>query len=219
MWKGHVFSNRQILMKVTGIQTNQGIRHFIHRLEKKELIKQIEIPSIEEENKKYSLVGITSHGMALAGKINRRGVEVSKIKHSQLLHKFLCQRVHLKAIDKGWKYVSGRWLESKWVGHKGVKRPDGMIIKPDNTKIAIEAERTVKSKCRYQQVIIHYLKMIKKGDVDKVWYVMPNEKTKHAVEQAMRSIRFLTITSSGEKQTYLLNDDIWGKFMFTGISP
>tara|TARA_R110002167_G_scaffold74753_1_gene209029 strand:+ start:805 stop:1182 length:378 start_codon:yes stop_codon:yes gene_type:complete len=96
-----VFTNRRMLMEVTGIITHKGIRHFIRRLEKMDLIKNIEIPSIEEEGKIYDLVGITTHGMALAGKVNRRGVEISKIKHSQLLHKFLCQRVHLNAIGKG----------------------------------------------------------------------------------------------------------------------
>ncbi len=94
-----------------------------------------------------------------------------------------------------------------------MKRPDGLIIKPGST-IAIEAERTVKSKYRYQQVIIHYLKMIKKGEFEKIWYVMPNEKTKHAVEQAMKSIESLTVISNGEKRSYPLNDSIWEKFEF-----
>ena len=94
--------------------------------------------------------------MAEANHLDRRGFEISKLKHSQLLHKFLCQQIHLQAIKQNHKYISGRWLTDEWFGGRNTKRPDAVIITQDNQKIAIEAERTIKSKYRYQQIIVQY---------------------------------------------------------------
>ena len=59
---------------------------------------------------------------------DRRGFELSKLKHSQLLHKFLCQQVHLQAIKQNHKFISGRWLTDEWFGGRNTKRPDAIII-------------------------------------------------------------------------------------------
>ena len=209
-----VYTNRQMLKEATGITSSQGIGHFIKRLEKLGLAKQINLPSVEDPNKTYKIIGITSQGMAEADHIDRRGFELSKLKHSQLLHKFLCQQVHLQAIKQNYKFISGRWLTDEWFGGKNTKRPDGIIITQDNQKIAIEAERTIKSKYRYQQIIVQYLKMIKANQISKVRYVMPDESKKIMVEKAIKSIKSVTVSTNGQKRQFNLTEDVWRWFEF-----
>ncbi len=55
---------------------------------------------------------------------------------------------------------------------------NAFIITQNNQNIAVEAERTIKSKYRYQQIIVQYLKMIKANQIAKVRYVMPDQKLK-----------------------------------------
>ena len=212
-----VYTNRQILREVTGITSSQGIGGFIKRLEKLGFAKEINLPSVEEPNKTYKIIGITQQGMAEAGFTDRRGFEMSKLKHSQLLHKFLCQKVHLEAIANNQQYISGRWLTSEWFGGKSIKRPDALIITHDNQKIAIEAERTIKSKYRYQEIIVQYLKMIKANQLHKIRYVMPDDNKAKIVEKAMKSISSVVITSSGQKRQFNLTDDVWQWFIFNKI--
>ncbi|QWU98525.1 TriL protein [Francisella salimarina] len=212
-----VYTNRQILKEVTGITSSQGIGGFIKRLEKLGFAKEINLPSVEEPNKTYKIIGITSQGMAEVGFTDRRGFELSKLKHSQLLHKFLCQQVHLQAISESQRFISGRWLTDEWFGGKNVKRPDAIIITQDNQKIAIEAERTIKSKYRYQQIIVQYLKMIKANQISKVRYVMPDQAKAKMVEKAIKSIKSVTVSTNGQKRLFTLNDDIWRWFYFETI--
>ncbi|AJI47356.1 hypothetical protein [Francisella philomiragia] len=212
-----VYTNRQILKEVTGITSSQGIGGFIKRLEKLGFSREINLPSVEEPNKTYKIIGITSQGMAEANCLDRRGFEISKLKHSQLLHKFLCQQVHLQAIKQNHKYISGRWLTDEWFGGKNVKRPDAIIITQDNQKIAIEAERTIKSKYRYQQIIVQYLKMIKANQITKVRYVTPDQAKAQMVEKAIKSIKSVTVSTNGQKRLFTLNDDVWKWFEFTPI--
>ena len=209
-----VYTNRQMLKEATGITSSQGIGHFIKRLEKLGLAKQINLPSVEDPNKTYKIIGITSQGMAEADHIDRRGFELSKLKHSQLLHKFLCQQVHLQAISENQKFISGRWLTDEWFGGRNTKRPDAIIITQDNQKIAIEAERTIKSKYRYQQIIVQYLKMIKANQISKVRYVMPDESKKIMVEKAIKSIKSVTVSTNGQKRQFNLTEDVWRWFEF-----
>jgi len=209
-----VYTNRQMLKEATGITSSQGIGHFIKRLEKLGLAKQINLPSVEDPNKTYKIIGITSQGMAEADHIDRRGFELSKLKHSQLLHKFLCQQVHLQAIKQNYKFISGRWLTDEWFGGRNTKRPDAIIITQHNQKIAIEAERTIKSKYRYQQIIVQYLKMIKANQISKVRYVMPDESKKIMVEKAIKSIKSVTVSTNGQKRQFNLTEDVWRWFEF-----
>ena len=209
-----IYTNRQILREVTGIKSSQGIGGFIKRLEKLSFAKEVNLPSVEEPHKTYKIIGITSQGMAEIGFTDRRGFELSKLKHSQLLHKFLCQQVHLQAISENQKFISGRWLTDEWFGGRNTKRPDAIIITQDNQKIAIEAERTIKSKYRYQQIIVQYLKMIKANQISKVRYVMPDESKKIMVEKAIKSIKSVTVSTNGQKRQFNLTEDVWRWFEF-----
>ncbi|MFC4891576.1 TriL protein [Pseudofrancisella aestuarii] len=204
-----LYTNRQILKEVTGITSSQGIGGFIKRLEKLGFAREINLPSVEEPNKTYKIIGINSQGMAEVNYIDRRGFEISKLKHSQLLHKFLCQQIHLQAVKQNHKYISGRWLTDEWFGGKNIKRPDAIIITQDNQKIAIEAERTIKSKYRYQQIIVQYLKIIKTGQISKVRYVMPDQAKAQMVEKAIKSIKSVTVSTNGQKRLFNLTDEVW----------
>ena len=79
---------------------------------------------------------------------------------------------------------------------------------------AIEAERTIKSKYRYQQIIVQYLKMIKANQINKVRYVMPDESKKIMVEKAMKSIKSVTVSTNGQKRQFNLTEDVWRWFEF-----
>lgn len=109
-----------------------------------------------------TLWGITQDGIAVVlqpeDTIFPARFEPAKLKGWSLNHHLDNQRAHLILAQKGaTNWINGdrnTFLNQFKVKH----RPDGLITLPNGKRIAIETERSLKTKARYQQIIASHLR-------------------------------------------------------------
>ncbi|WP_117309094.1 MobC family replication-relaxation protein, partial [Klebsiella pneumoniae] len=144
-----------------------------------------------------SLWGITSDGLAVVltpdDKIFPPRFEPSKITGWTLEHHLDNQAARLILEKKG---ASG-WINgdrATFLSQYQVKhRPDGLIILPGSTVIAIETERRLKTRARYQSIIASHLLARTRKLWIHVFYVIPDPQKKRALELLFDSIRHVII--------------------------
>jgi hypothetical protein len=146
---------------------------------------------------KISLWGITSDGLAVVlthdDAIFPARFEPSKITGWTLEHHLDNQAVRLileKKGASGWVNGDRTTFHSRYqVSH----RPDGLITLPDGTVIAIETERRLKTKARYQSIIASHLLARTRKDWIYVFYIVPDPQKKRAIELLFDSIKYVIV--------------------------
>ena len=156
----------------------------------------------------FLLWGITSNGIHAAVNAHYKVTdwncfEPSKVKILTLDHQLDIQRIHAMCIQKEIGFIPGRMLGSRAAADKV---PDG-VITINGTRIAIEVERNVKSKRRYDSIIYNYLKAIKAGEYESVIYVMPDEAKCEQVKNAFYSINKITMVINGIKKPLIITPE------------
>lgn len=137
----------------------------------------------------FMLWGITPHGLGMAYEedepmLERPYFDRSKVTISTVNHTLDLQAAQLRATKAGWQ----EWLNGRFIGNSHPdKRPDALVTSPEGHKVAIEIERTIKTRKRYEQVISTYLQAIKQKDYDYVIYLSPTEITSN-LERFFRQI-------------------------------
>ena len=142
------------------------------KLERDKLIKAHYI-----EELKFKIWGITSDGLLQSWQDHelmqdRVYFQPSKIKPVMIQHHLDLQQARFNAEDNEWT----NWLPGKLLSKNITKRPDAVAHDVKNQVIAIEVERTVKTKRRYEAIFSHYLQAIKLNEYDSVHYVCPSKK-------------------------------------------
>lgn len=139
------------------------------RLERIQLIKPYPVVELN-----FTIWGITTTGLLHAWQDNelmqyRAHFEPSKIKPVMIQHHLDLQLARMKAQAAGWH----NWQLGKFFPAKIGKRPDAVTESPSQTRVAVELERTVKTKKRYEAIFSIYLQAIKRGEFEYVHYVCP----------------------------------------------
>ncbi len=146
---------------------------------------------------KISLWGITSDGLAVVitpeDNVFPARFEPSKVSSWTLEHHLDNQLVRLILEKKGaygWVNGDGPTFRSLYqVKH----RPDGVITLPDGTVIAIETERRLKTKARYQSIITSHLLARASKHWIYVFYVVPDSQKKRAIELLFNSVKHVIV--------------------------
>lgn len=144
-----------------------------------------------------SLWGITSDGLAIVltpdDNIFPARFEPSKITGWTLEHHLDNQVARLILEKKG---ASG-WINgdrSTFLSQYQVKhRPDGLITLPDGQVIAVETERRLKTKARYQSIIASHLLARTQKHWIYVFYIVPDLQKKRALELLFGSIKHVIV--------------------------
>ena len=143
---------------------------------------------------KKSLWGITMQGLAMVVSANDKVFpayfEPGKLRHWTLEHRLLNQRVRIALEEKG----GTGWLNGdrgEFIArYPGVRhRPDGIITLSSGAIVAVETERTMKTRARYLSIINSHLAASDAGRWHYAMYVMPDDKTKESLIRLFASIR------------------------------
>lgn len=161
----------------------------------------------------FTLWGITPHGLAFAFDEdepwqNRSHFEPSKVALSTLDHTLDIQLAHIKALKAGWT----NWVDGRYLPGSPEKRPDGVVNDSDNKIVAIEIERTIKTKKRYEMILSSYLQAIKRSDYDYVIYLSPSELAPR-LERYIKNITEIPV--SGERVA--ISGKHFGRFQFLAL--
>lgn len=143
---------------------------------------------------KKSLWGITMQGLAIVvnadDPVFPAYFEPGKLRHWTLEHRLLNQRVRLALEEKG----GTGWLNGDrgifMARYPGVRhRPDGIITLSSGAIVALETERSLKTRARYISIINSHLAASDAGRWHYAMYVMPDDKTKESLVRLFGSIR------------------------------
>ena len=128
--------------------------------------------SLFVQSRKIRIYGITPHGLALVNEIDRPYFELGRMNSSYVPHHLATQTARLAAEAAGWF----GWQPGKTLHKAGyLKVPDALATRPDGSKIAIEIERHIKTKKRYEEIVSLHLQEITKKSWAEVHYLTQAE--------------------------------------------
>ena len=192
--KEETYSDFKTLMLLFGFRDHKSLYTLLSKVEGMGLIQK---HVLESRTAKISLWGITSDGLAVVlthdDAIFPARFEPSKITGWTLEHHLDNQAARLileKKGASGWVNGDRTTFHSRYqVSH----RPDGLITFPDGTVIAIETERRLKTKVRYQSIIASHLLARTNKYWIYVFYIVPDQQKKRAIELLFDSIKHVIV--------------------------
>jgi len=168
--RDETWSNGYNLARLLNV-TNTAIYKTLAKLEQQELLKSYYVADL-----KFKIWGITQMGLLYSWgenevMENRYAFEPSKVKPVMIQHHLDLQCARFNAEKQGWE----NWIPGNQLPKGITKRPDAVALNyANNKKIAIELERTIKTKKRYEIIISIYLQAIKRGEYHSIHYVCPD---------------------------------------------
>lgn len=204
---GEVWTIASILEKLLGL-SNKRVIELLARMERDQLIKRDAfdlgfghvVPAF----------GITPTGLAYAENAAPDCPRFESLPTAQFMqHHIDTQRARLQAEAAGWAWEAGKVLYAKGWN----KVPDALATSPNNERVAVEIERTIKTPLRYQQIIPQALKDIKAGHYDRVIYISPQGRA-DAVSRALHRVEVVKVGGEAAK----LTAQHWARFDFKNLS-
>ena len=193
--KEETFSDLRTLKKVVGYKGkhNHAMYNLLNKAVAMGFLNKHEYPVLTG---KKSLWGITMQGLAMVVSANDNVFpayfEPGKLKHWTLEHRLLNQRVRIALEEKG----GTGWLNGDrgefMARYPGIRhRPDGIITLSNGAIVAVETERSLKTRARYINIINSHLAASDAGCWHYAMYVMPDDKTSVALGRLFDSIRMV----------------------------
>ncbi len=191
--KEETFSDFHTLKKVVGYKGkhNHAMYNLLNKAVALGFLSKHEYPVLTG---KKALWGITMPGLArvvnVVVPVFPAYFEAVKLRNRTLDHRLLNQRIRLALEEKG----GMGWLNGDrgafMARYPGVRhRPDGIITLSSGAIIAVETERSLKTRARYISIINNHLAASDAGRWHYAMYVMPDEKTRVSLGRLFDSIR------------------------------
>lgn len=171
---------------------------------------------------RYTLYGITGAGLAETDLFTMPEYEFGHVREHLIEHTLATQHARVEAEAMGWsKWTPARRLFSrgdegeqrKTLRKSGVKLPDAIVTRPDGRLVAIEIERTPKSRRRYGGVIANHIVAFIARRYDLVHYISPTGKAE-ALNRIFDSITAVRM----DGQLMPLTDAHRSRFRFFNLS-
>lgn len=143
---------------------------------------------------RLNLWGITPQGAVMTAyerpvSTSWHAFEPSRVKPLAVAHRLATHEARLRARDAGWlSWTPGHLLPVT----QGIQ-PDALVVDGAARKIAVEVERTVKSRKRYEAIFAAYLRLVKEGQVDLVHYVCPAAELAPRLARMFSEIRAVPV--------------------------
>ena len=195
------YSTSEILGSVMGITTRSPIHRTLKSMERSNLIQSARSDNFGGK----TLWGITAAGQRYCLQDGDEEIakyfNPSKVSSSTLLHYLDIQRVHIALQKTRWKdftypdklprpHLKGGKLASE---NQYITRPDLLAINPDEVRAAIEMERFVKTKKRYEEHIIPgHIRKLNAGEYSFVlWIARTPEQQQTLQDMIKKSVQRL----------------------------
>jgi len=192
--------------QVMGLTTRAGINKTLKRLQAEHLIKEAFITLAD--NRDLRVIGITPNGLLWCDNhptaIDKTSFDPNRIAQSTIIHRLDVQRCRIKLGNHGTK-----WISENSYPKNIAYRPDA-IFEAGGRVIALELERTAKTKKRYQQIITQHLRQINNGSYQVVHYVSTVQGFATRLERLFSSITKLPVKG----QVVFFSNELRARFKF-----
>lgn len=144
-----------------------------------------------------TIVGITTMGQVHAfdpatEKVIDRAFDPARFSVMFLQHTLDIQRLRIDAMARGCvkQWVNGDRLAA---AKQGEKKPDAVCLTASSVRIAIEAERSIKSPKRYAAIVEGHLTAMHQGKWQRVVWTFPDVNTMKRVQAMVLSVNRVRI--------------------------
>ncbi|MES9844889.1 MAG: MobC family replication-relaxation protein [Candidatus Sedimenticola sp. 6PFRAG5] len=187
--RDETWTHVDVLQELLAFKNVQNVNSTLRPMERDGLLKRVSVDMTY--GRSITIWGITTTGQAYAFELDepledRPGFEPSKIKPSTLQHRIDLQLARVRAEKAGWT----NWEPGHLLGKRmsGVKLPDAIATDPQGQRVAIEIERTIKSRKRYSEILVSHLSQRKAGSWQKILYLSPTTDFAARVQRVFFSI-------------------------------
>lgn len=190
------YTTNHIIKRVLGIATVQGANKTLLKLEAKNLVKK---HAYNYLGNSVNLWGITPHGVAMSFSDDEdykdyKHFEPNRISLAMIPHTIGVQTVRLDLQGQGYRdFINCD--KNTHLSEKYRHRPDLIATNSLGECIAIEVERTIKSKKRYMQLMFEHLALMKAKKWRYVHYYSPNSTIQKALNRIFNSIEYVLCNS------------------------
>ncbi|MCA3024851.1 MAG: replication-relaxation family protein [Rhodocyclaceae bacterium] len=194
--RDETWSTPEVLGTVMQLNSRQATYKSLRKLESEGYIASTEMQIFKK--KTQLIFGITSHGLAHAFDLNeplenRPVFEPSRVALTTLQHEIDIQLLRVRAECAGWT----QWMPGTRLGasRPGEKRPDAVALSPNQQVVAIEVERTAKTKKRYEALLSQYFQAAARGKYHLIVWVSPTEDFCGRLKRLIGSITAVPVGS------------------------
>lgn len=195
---------------VMGVTSRGAINKSLTQLEHRGVIRSAKIQPIT--GRTLRIVGITPDGLLWCDNnesaCEKPTFDPARVALSTAQHRLDVQECRLKVRDAD----NFSWIAENNYPKELTYRPDA-IIKTANKSIALELERTAKTRKRYQQLVVQHLRQIKQGLYDEVHYVSTLNGFAERLERLFFSIKKVPVKG----QQVLFSGDLKQRFKFSNL--
>lgn len=214
------FSTPAVLSELIGTADSRTISRTANALERDGLVAR-EVVTVGWRN--IHLIGITPHGQAMAWRhddgepLIEKVYERGRVGLTVIDHTLDLQRLRIRLSRAGWKgwtnadQIAPSARANAAIASKSYKRPDALARHPSRGLLAIECERSVKSRKRYQAIIESHLSSIKTGSFSAVVWTCPTLELATALRRVLESIEYVRV----QGQSMKLGQDERAKLLVT----
>jgi hypothetical protein len=197
--------------EVMRLSSRGSINKSLSQFEKLDLIKSAHLELVHARD--LRVLGITPNGLLWCDgrddALEKMIFEPSRVALSTANHRLDVQKCRLKVNDLE-RLV---WIAENNYPKSLLYRPDA-IVSTQTKSIALELERTAKTRKRYQQIIIQHLRQINQGAYEQVHYVSTIEGFAERLERLFFSIKHLPVKG----QQVVFSDELKQRFKFYSLS-
>lgn len=195
--KDETYSDFKTLMTCFNFKDRKSLYSLLNKAERMGLITKY---TYAFRSGNLALWGITNDGIAVALQPDDQTFparfEPSRLTAWTLEHHLDNQMVRIILERRG---CSG-WLNgdrSGFMAQYSVKhRPDALMTLPGGRRVAIETERSLKTKARYQSIMASHLLARTAQHWMSVLYILPDETRKIGLQRLMDSIRIINANNT-----------------------
>lgn len=203
-----IWTTYSVLGELLQINHQTTLRETVRKLEQDGalVVDDVQIGMI-----KHKIIGITSHGQSMAwrpdsgeelvGKVYERG----RLGVTTAHHTLDLQRLRIRLARAGWKdwtnadRITPEARANSTVKAKNYKRPDALARHPARGVVAVECERNVKTRKRYQTIIESHMAGIKQGKFSAVVWACPTPLIAATVRRILDSIEYVKVLGQSVK--------------------
>jgi len=198
--------------EVMGLRSRSAVHKTLQQLKRRSLIRSTGIQFLEGRD--VIIYGITQEGLFWVNSEDGRHFrkptfDPAKVAISTFQHRLDVQRCKLKIKDA----PNLIWTAENNLPKEVSYRPDA-IVQSNTSTIALELERTAKTRKRYQQIIVSHLRQINQGHYEQVHYVSTINGFAERLQKLFDSIP--KIRTKGQSISF--NDELKNHFKFYSLT-
>lgn len=200
--RSEIFSTPAVLSELIDTADPRTIRRTVEGLVRDGMVVR---DTIKLDWRTVHLVGITPHGQAAAWRpddgepLVEKAYERGRVGLTVIGHTLDLQRLRIRLARAGWRgwtnadRIAPEMRSGAQVKQKNYKRPDALAHHPTRGMVAIECERHIKTRKRYEMIVASHIASMKNGAFQAVAWACPTSDISAALKRIIDGIEYVRV--------------------------